>query len=186
MTDMSSSKEPVFADYLARWSKINLVAHEQERQAREEYATDVIAWQRAEIERLQQDVARYESGRVVLTGEIESLLARIGWGTPQPQLPDLERKLAAAEKKLSAALQDREEERLVSASLQQQAEKLIELRDRDRVAREPSDVGALMARFSNLVRSGELEIMISDVDEPGDQRRLLYRCSGKTKRAEHE
>ena len=48
MSEKTSLKEPIFADYLARWSTVDLVAHEQERSAREEYATAKIAWLTAE------------------------------------------------------------------------------------------------------------------------------------------
>jgi hypothetical protein len=52
MNDVTrTSKEPVLADYIARWSTVNVVAHEQERSAREDHATALIAWLRAEIER---------------------------------------------------------------------------------------------------------------------------------------
>lgn len=53
-----TSKEPVFPDYLAKWSRVNLVAHEQERSAREEHARDWSAWARSEIARLQRLIAR--------------------------------------------------------------------------------------------------------------------------------
>jgi hypothetical protein len=58
-----------------------------------------------------------------------------------------------------AALQDREEERLVSASLQQQAEKLIELRDRDRVALEPRADALLrdLLRHCDVTSDGETD-----------------------------
>jgi hypothetical protein len=39
----------------------------------------------------------------------------------------------------------------------------------------PSDVDALMSRVSQLVKSGELELIVSDLDSPGDGRELRYR-----------
>lgn len=58
MSEQPASKEPVFPDYLAKWSRVNLVAHEQERSAREEHARDWSAWARSEIARLQRLIAR--------------------------------------------------------------------------------------------------------------------------------
>jgi hypothetical protein len=39
----------------------------------------------------------------------------------------------------------------------------------------PSDVDVLMSRVSQLVKSGDLELIVSDLDSPGDRRELRYR-----------
>lgn len=43
------AEAPKLGDYMAKWSKVNVVAHEQERSAREEYSEAVHAWQAGEI-----------------------------------------------------------------------------------------------------------------------------------------
>lgn len=69
-----ASNEPVFSDYLARWATVNVVAHEQERSAREDYATALIAWQRAEITRLQQQKQSLLSALNAKQAKIDALM----------------------------------------------------------------------------------------------------------------
>lgn len=51
LTNVRSTR-PDIATYMAKWSKVNVVAHEQERSAREEFYQALITWQYDEIERL--------------------------------------------------------------------------------------------------------------------------------------
>jgi hypothetical protein len=60
VSEQPTSKEPVLADYLARWSTVNVVAHEQERSAREDHATALIAWLRAELEHREKYWAQFD------------------------------------------------------------------------------------------------------------------------------
>lgn len=53
-----SSAEPVMSTYMAKWAKVDLVAHEQERIAREEYSRDCISWQRMYITRIDTENER--------------------------------------------------------------------------------------------------------------------------------
>lgn len=46
------TQRPVLSEYIEKFSKLNLVAHEQERQAREEFASDDRKWLEREIGRL--------------------------------------------------------------------------------------------------------------------------------------
>lgn len=55
------SEEPVMSTYMAKWVKVDLVAHEQERSAREEYSRDCIDWQRIEIARLCTEIEKLKA-----------------------------------------------------------------------------------------------------------------------------
>lgn len=70
------SRRPVLSEYIEKFSKLNLVAHEQERQAREEFAADDRRWLEREIERLRtmlgQCLAFVEEGAEE-TGDSEEL-----------------------------------------------------------------------------------------------------------------
>lgn len=81
--------EPVFSTYLEKWAKVNLVAHEQERSAREEYSRDCIDWQRieigrqyAEIERLREgieEICHQRATSPITRARLRHLLAGIDW-----------------------------------------------------------------------------------------------------------
>lgn len=43
---------PELATFIAKWARIGVVSHEQERCAREDYSAALIVWQTDEIERL--------------------------------------------------------------------------------------------------------------------------------------
>lgn len=54
MSDPQATEErPVLSAYIEAYSKLNLVAYEQERQAREQFAADDREWLSREVERLE-------------------------------------------------------------------------------------------------------------------------------------
>jgi hypothetical protein len=73
------SNEPVMSTYMDKWSKVNVVAHEQERSAREEYSRACIDWQRVEIGRLIGEVERL---RAVLVKSVAAIRTWHNQGIP--------------------------------------------------------------------------------------------------------
>jgi hypothetical protein len=101
MSNEHLSPEPKLTDYLAKWSKINIVAYEQENSARLEYATDKLNWQArkiADMEREWMDLfgqRDFESAKgwcrlasEVLKQTSSSKLDAIEAGMQQPPPPD--------------------------------------------------------------------------------------------------
>lgn len=68
---------PDIATYMAKWSKVNVVAHEQERSAREEFYQALITWQYDEIERLTKLAAMWENEYRIEHGRVEQLTAKL-------------------------------------------------------------------------------------------------------------
>jgi hypothetical protein len=74
--------EPVMSTYMEKWAKVDIVAHEQERSAREEYSRDCIDWQRIEINRLMsgiEEICQHRATPPNVRARLRHMVAGVDW-----------------------------------------------------------------------------------------------------------